>query len=101
MCNPSIEYNDFIQTTSHTGSHSWKALLRGRDLLRSGLRWVVHKGHSINFWTNHWLPPGPIGGLIHGPLLPQEYEFKVARMINDNHQWDFTPLSMVLPPTIT
>ena len=22
-------------------------------------------------------------------------------MINDNHQWDFTPLSMVLPPTIT
>ena len=101
MCNPSIEYNDFIQTTSHTGSHSWKALLRGHDLLRNGLRWVVHKGHSINFWTNHWLPLGPIGGLIHDSLLPQEYEFKVARMINDNHQWDFTPLSMVLPPTMT
>ncbi|KAK7829721.1 putative ribonuclease h protein [Quercus suber] len=24
---------DFLQTTSHTGSHLWKALLQGRDLL--------------------------------------------------------------------
>ena len=93
--------SDFIRTTSHTGSHSWKALLRGRNLLWSGLRWVVHNGWSVNFWTDHFLPLGPIWGLIHGPLFPQEYEFNVARMINANHQWDCTPLCMVLPPTIT
>lgn len=93
--------SDFLKTTSHTRSHLWKALLQGQYLLRGSLRWVIRNGRSINFWTDHWLPPGPIRGLIQGPFLPHEYDFKVARMINDNHQWDFTPLSMVLPSTIT
>ena len=51
---------DFLQAISHTGSHSWKALLRGRDLLQGGLRWVIRNSRDINFWTDHWLPPGPI-----------------------------------------
>ena len=66
--------------------------------MQGGLQWIIHNGCNINFWTDHWLPPG---GLIHGPLLPHEYEFKVARMITNTHQWDFTPLSMILPSTIT
>ena len=47
------------------------------------------------------MPSGPIRGLIHDLLLPHEYEIKVARLITNTHQWDFTPLSMVLPSTIT
>ena len=92
---------NFLQTTSHTGSHSWKAMLRGRNLLQGGLQWIIHSSYKINFWTDHWLPPRPIRGLIHGPLLPHEYEITVTRLISDNHHWDFTPLSMVLPLTIT
>ncbi|KAK7831680.1 putative ribonuclease h protein, partial [Quercus suber] len=77
---------DFLQTTSHTGSHLWKALLQGRDLLQGSLRWIIRNGCNINFWTDHWIPPRPIRGLIHGLLLPHEYEFKVARMIIDTYQ---------------
>ena len=83
------------------GSHSWKALLWGKDLLKGGLRWITQNGRSINFWTDHWPTPGPIRGLIHGPLLPYEYGYRVADMITNNHQWDFTSLSMVLPSHIT
>uniref|UniRef100_A0A7N2MQW9 Reverse transcriptase zinc-binding domain-containing protein n=1 Tax=Quercus lobata TaxID=97700 RepID=A0A7N2MQW9_QUELO len=93
--------SDFLHTSSSTGSHSWKALIQGRNLIQSGLRWVVRTGHHINFWTDHWLPPGPIRGLVHGPLLQNEYNYSVARLINENQQWDFTPLSMVLPSIIT
>ena len=73
----------------------------GRDLLKGGLRWITRNGCSINFWTSHWLPAGPICGLIHGPLLPHGYGYRVADMITTNHQWDFTSLSMVLPSHIT
>ena len=92
---------NLLQTTLHTGSHLLKALLQGRDLLQGGLQWIIRNGRNINFWTDHWLSQGPIHGLIHGPLLPYEYEFKVARMITNTHQWDFIPFSMILPLTIT
>ena len=42
------------------------------------------------------MPIGPIRGLVHGPLLAHEYDFKVPRFVVDNQSWDFTPLSMVL-----
>ena len=92
---------DFLQTASNTGSHSWKALLWGRNLLQGGLQWIIRNGCKINFWSDHWLSLGLICGLIHGPLLPHEYEIKVARLITTTHQWDLTPFSMVLPSTIT
>lgn len=40
---------DFLNTISHIGSHSWKALIRGRNLLKTGLQWEVGTGHHINF----------------------------------------------------
>ena len=92
--------SNFLLTSSSHGSHAWKALLGDRDLMKEGLRWVVQSRHSINFWLDHWLPIGPIRGLVHGPLLAHEYEFKVARFVVDNQRWDFTPLSMVLPDTV-
>lgn len=92
---------EFLNTMSRTGSHSWKALIRGCNLLKTGLRWVVGTGYHINFWTDHWLPPGPMRGLIYGPLLSHEYVYRVERFINPNQQWDFSSLSMVLPDNIT
>ena len=88
--------SNFLLTSSSHGSHAWKALLCGRNLMKEGLRWVVQLGHSINFWLDHWLPIRSICGLVHGPLLAHEYDFKVARFVVDNQRWDFTPLSMVL-----
>ena len=46
------------------------------------------------------MPIGPIRGLVHGPLLAHEYDFKVPRIVVDNQRWDFTPLSMVLPDMV-
>lgn len=40
-------------------------------------------------------------GLIHGPLLSHEYEYRVEQFINPNRQWDFSSLSMVLPNNLT
>lgn len=37
--------SNFLTTTSKNGSHSWKALLKGRELLTKGLKWVI--GNSI------------------------------------------------------
>lgn len=69
--------------------------------MQKGLQGIVQYERNINFYLDHWLPLGPIRSLIQGPLLPQEYDYKVATIINANQQWDLTPLSVVLPREIT
>ena len=46
------------------------------------------------------MPIGPIRGLVHGPLLAHEYDFKVPRFVVANQRWDFTPLNMALPDMV-
>ena len=53
LCQKHYQTTNFLQTTSHTGSHSWKALLRGRNLLQGGLRWIIRNGCKINFWMDN------------------------------------------------
>lgn len=33
-----------------------KSLLKGRDVLRKGLRWRIGTEDAINLWTDPWLP---------------------------------------------
>ncbi|CAN1239055.1 LINE-1 retrotransposable element ORF2 protein [Linum grandiflorum] len=41
--------------TSATGSWIWQSLLRGRELLLSGVAWQFGDGHSFNFLEENWL----------------------------------------------
>ena len=41
---------------SSKGSYAWKSLLKGRDVLRKGLRWRIGTGDAVNLWSDPWLP---------------------------------------------
>lgn len=34
----------------------WKSLIKGRDLLKQGIRWEVGNGKKIKFWEDKWIP---------------------------------------------
>jgi len=38
------------------GSYAWKSLLKGKEVLRKGLRWRIGTGDAINLWSDPWLP---------------------------------------------
>ena len=38
------------------GSFTWRSILYGRDLLKSGLIWRVGDGSSIDVWRSNWIP---------------------------------------------
>ena len=77
---------EFLLSKSITDSHSWKALLRGRELLTQGLKWIVGNGQNIKFWTDRWITPCPIRSLIQGPLLQNELDSTVSNFITANHK---------------
>ena len=37
-------------------SFSWRSILHGRDLLKSGLIWRIVSGESIDVWKDNWIP---------------------------------------------
>ena len=82
------------------GSHSWKAILKGRSILSKGTRWIVGNVQSTKFWTDPWLPNGTLRSLIHGPLMPGEDHTKVSNVLASNSQWNLNPLSFDLPMSI-
>lgn len=41
-------------------SYTWRSILRGREVLESGLGINIRNGKSSNFCLNQWLPCGPL-----------------------------------------
>ena len=87
-------------TISNYGSHSWKAIPKGRSILSKETRWIVRNGQSTNFWTDPWLLNSTLWSLIHGPLMPWEDNTKVSYVLAPNSQWNLNPLSFELPISI-
>ncbi|KAL0390869.1 UNVERIFIED_CONTAM: putative mitochondrial protein [Sesamum calycinum] len=40
-------------------SFTWRSIMAAMHLLRSGCRWRIGTGHSVNIWTDPWLPRTP------------------------------------------
>lgn len=41
---------------NNNSSWLWKNIIKGRDLLKQGIRWEVGNGEKINFWEDRWIP---------------------------------------------
>ncbi|XP_024172006.1 uncharacterized protein LOC112178017 [Rosa chinensis] len=48
---------DFMHAVLHKGaSFSWRSIMKGRDLLKKGLRFQVGNGEDISIWNDPWVP---------------------------------------------
>ncbi|XP_042950188.1 uncharacterized protein LOC122282297 [Carya illinoinensis] len=61
-------------TLGRSPSFAWRGIHAGLSLLRKGLLWRVGNGHSINIWSNCWIPSLP------------EYQVKSTQVPNYNYQ---------------
>ncbi|XP_024178198.1 uncharacterized protein LOC112184155 [Rosa chinensis] len=73
---------DFMQAELHKGaSFTWRSILKGRDLLRKGLRFQVGNGENISVWNDPWVPLPYRFRPFSLPMQGTE-EFKVADFID-------------------
>ena len=47
----------FIEASNaQASSYAWGSILKGREVLKKGMRWRVGDGSSISIWSDPWLP---------------------------------------------
>lgn len=88
---------DFLSSTRKKhASHTWRAILAGRDVLSRGLIKRVGNGNSTNIWTDRWLP-NHFGGW---PLTPADGQpvSMVSDLLSENGQWDEDVLKQTFIP---
>jgi hypothetical protein len=78
---------DFLTSTrKRHASHTWRAILAGREVLRHGLIKRVGDGALTNIWQDRWLP-NHFGGRPLTPEGGQTAEW-VAELLSENGQWN-------------
>jgi hypothetical protein len=82
------------------GSSNWRGLKLGHEVFRNGLRWVVNNGQHVSFWNDKWVGNQPLREVIQGPLVLEESNLRICDLIEGASFWDFSKLSVVLPPSI-
>ena len=50
-----------------SGSFAWKSILKGRDVIRKGLRWRVGNGSEIGIYQDNWLPDPHLNRVLSSP----------------------------------
>ena len=88
--------NVFQSVRTPQGSHIWKALHEGIQLLQRGMRWILGDGQTIQVWEDHWIPKGTLQSHIVGPLMPNEVQRLVCSLQN-NHAWTLDFLQVLFP----
>ena len=80
------------------GSYAWKSLLKGKEVLRKGLRWRIGTGDAINLWSDPWLP-STIQPQIQSLVVQDFANAKVCSIINPIYKcWDANLLNRLFLP---
>jgi len=92
-------YNDssFLTTTRKKhASHTWRAILAGREVLTQGLIRRIGNGETTLIWRDRWLPNHFSGQ----PLTPSEGQLvsRVGELLSENGQWDEALIRQIFFP---
>lgn len=74
-------YSIMDASESTSGSHAWKSILKGRDVLSKGARWRVGCEGSISIWLDAWLPSASHPRIM-SPIVLGFEDAKVSDLIN-------------------
>ena len=84
--------------TGYKPSFIWKSLLEGRELLKTGMRYLIGNGHNTSAWLDPWLP-------LHPPRPPEcmmgtmDNHYSVSDLMNEQKNgWNLERLRGTVTP---
>ena len=80
-------------------SRTWKALNKGVEVFKRGIRWIPGRNNKLSLWHDPWTVNGSLRSLIQGSLAAEEEDFKVKEVLGIGG-WDWAKLSFQIPDSI-
>ncbi|XP_026419571.1 uncharacterized protein LOC113315517 [Papaver somniferum] len=109
-CNPDSLVVKLFQAKYHRNTQFWEALppsrvswcwrsiLRGKELIKTGLKWVIETAHQVNIWNDSWCCNVPLSQIL-GPTC--DPSLRVSDLIDPgNHEWNLSPISSSIPKSV-
>ncbi|GLT60633.1 hypothetical protein SLA2020_333910 [Shorea laevis] len=79
-----------------TPSWIWRSLLKGRDVLKLGLRYIGN-GQNVFLWGHKWIPTKQ-GFQVSTPQPQHGYNVRVCNLLTPTFGWDVQKLNLLLCP---
>lgn len=84
--------SSFLRASTGTNpSFIWRSILWGRQVIKTGIRWRIGDGKKVFVYKDGWLPRPDTFKPVSPPSLPAET--KVAKLMNNENQWDVSKLN--------
>ncbi|KAK4403141.1 putative ribonuclease H protein [Sesamum angolense] len=79
-------------------SFTWRSIIAARELLKSGCRWRIGTGHSVDVWKDPWIPR-PASFRIITPNVHNVQNMCVSNLISPiTREWDVDTINALLWP---
>ncbi|XP_030478314.1 uncharacterized mitochondrial protein AtMg00310-like [Cannabis sativa] len=79
-------HNNFLEAkVGHYGSHIWRGIVWGRELLLKGYRWHIGNGLTIRINEDPWLPRGAPFALRSKVNVPEGVT--IHTLLNHDGSW--------------
>ncbi|KAL0284392.1 UNVERIFIED_CONTAM: putative mitochondrial protein [Sesamum angustifolium] len=69
-------------------SYTWRSLFAALNLLKAGCRWWIGTGHSVNIWTDPWVPRTPPLRVITPKSSDVHISYVSELMVVGTGEWD-------------
>ncbi|GLT45320.1 hypothetical protein SLA2020_191580 [Shorea laevis] len=70
-------------TPSSSTSPVIKNVSKGTQLFKLGIKWIPRNGHSIRFWSDHWVGKSSLESIFFGPLIHNASSILLADVLQE------------------
>ena len=74
-------HGTIFDAKENRGSFAWRSILKGREIIRQGLKWRIRNGSKVRIYSDAWLP-GSRQGKILSPVIDGQADARVYSLIN-------------------
>lgn len=91
--------NNLSDFATKRGSPMFKAICKGHEVLKQGIKWIPQKGNRISFLAHAWALNKSIMSIFYGPWFPNDHLLTVEQ-VWDGSTWNIDDIPYVLTEEI-
>lgn len=76
-------HGTIFDAKENKGFFAWKSILKGREVIKKGMRWRIGDGSCVKIYQDHWLPGSNLGKVL-SPMLDINMDATVDILIDQD-----------------